>query len=138
MSFGLTDTGFSFGLPTVTASEKAIVGGFKPDVAVETGAESARVSAYDTLTVTVDHLDGAGEVLGQHHHRAGITVRALHRRERRCDHHGAPVRPERRLLDGEGRETTYGLVVTDGEVEGGTIEARPGRLRDVVRGARRR
>ena len=48
LSFGLTDNGFAFGLPTVTASEKAILGGFKPDVAVETGAEIAPRSARTT------------------------------------------------------------------------------------------
>ena len=75
LSFGLTAGGFSFGLPTVTASEKAILGGFKPDVAVQTGAKSTQVSAYDSLTVTIDNLDGAGKVLGEDHAGAGLALR---------------------------------------------------------------
>ncbi len=57
LSFGLTDAGFAFGLPTMTTSEKAILGGYKPEMDMAFGAKKARVSAYDTLTVTLDHLD---------------------------------------------------------------------------------
>ncbi len=59
LSFGLTDAGFAFGLPTMTTSEKSILGGYKPEMDMAFGAKKARVSAYDTLTVTLDHLDAA-------------------------------------------------------------------------------
>ena len=48
LSFGLTDAGFAFGLPTVTASEKAILGGYKPDVAVDDRRRSRPGSARTT------------------------------------------------------------------------------------------
>ena len=64
LSFGLTATGFAFGLPTISATEKNIAGGYKPDVTIDTGAASAQVSAYDTATVTVAGLDSSGTVLG--------------------------------------------------------------------------
>jgi endo-1,3(4)-beta-glucanase len=65
LSFGMSDNGFAFGLPTVAASEKAIIGGYKPEIAVDNGAETSTLSAYDSLTVTVDSLDGAGETVGR-------------------------------------------------------------------------
>src|SRR5690242_6134995 len=64
LTFGLTDAGFALGLPTISATEKNIAGGYKPDLQVDAGAKSAAVSGYDTLTVTVDLLDGSGTVLG--------------------------------------------------------------------------
>jgi hypothetical protein len=122
LSFGLTDNGFSFGLPTVTASEKAILGGFKPDVAVETGAESATISAYDTLTVTIDNLDGAGKVLGK------TTIAQGSPYVRYTAETGGDVQTKLPFVksgdfwSAKAGETTYGLVVTDGSVEGGTVK----------------
>ncbi len=64
LSFALTDDGFAFGQPSVSATEKNIAGGFKPDVAVTNGAAKAQVSAYDTATVTLESLDASGKPLG--------------------------------------------------------------------------
>ncbi|PVU82682.1 1,3-beta-glucanase [Cellulomonas sp. WB94] len=65
LSFSLTADGFSLGLPKPVVSEKAIVGPHLPAVAVGAGATSARVSAYDAVTVTIELLDAGGGVIGR-------------------------------------------------------------------------
>ena len=120
LSFGLSDAGFAFGLPTVSASEKAILGGYKPEMEMSFGAKSAQVSAYDTLTVTIDHLDGSGKVLGKTTIAQGSPyVRFVAESDLEIT---APL-----PFTGEGDfftvlagETTYGLV-TDGKVSDKTI-----------------
>ena len=133
LSFGLTDKGFSFGLPTVTASEKAILGGFKPDVAVETGAASAEISAYDTLTVTIDSLDGAGKVLGK------TTIAQGSPYVRYTAETGGDVQTKLPLVKSgdfwtaKAGETAYGLVVTDGSVQVGPTAVRSSSTRAAPR-----
>lgn len=65
LSFALTGSGFTLGLPAVVASEAAVVAPHVPALTVDVGAASARVSAADPVSVTVELLDGAGEVLGR-------------------------------------------------------------------------
>ena len=65
LSFALTADGFSLGLPKPVVSEKAIVGPHLPAVTVGVGARSARVSAYDAVTVTIELLDAGGGVIGR-------------------------------------------------------------------------
>jgi endoglucanase Acf2 len=62
LSFGLTDTGFAFGLPAVTASEKTIMGAFAPAIDVDLGADEQRVSAYDAASITVAQIRGNTEL----------------------------------------------------------------------------
>jgi len=64
LSFGLTEQGFTLGLPTPVVSEKAIVAPHVPAVTVDAGAASAQISAADPVSVTVDLLDASGAVLG--------------------------------------------------------------------------
>ncbi|NMM30764.1 MAG: 1,3-beta-glucanase [Cellulomonas sp.] len=65
LSFALTADGFSLGLPKPVVSEKAVVGPHLPAVTVGAGARSARVSAYDAATVTIELLDAGGRVIGR-------------------------------------------------------------------------
>ncbi|WP_375426759.1 glycosyl hydrolase [uncultured Friedmanniella sp.] len=65
LSFGLSASGYQLGLPRVTATAKTVTGGFQPDLAVDAGAASSRVSAYDTATVTLDQLDGGGTTISR-------------------------------------------------------------------------
>jgi endo-1,3(4)-beta-glucanase len=65
LSFALTADGFSFGLPKPVASAKAVVGPYLAAVTVGAGARSARVSAYDAVTVTIELLDASGGVIGR-------------------------------------------------------------------------
>ncbi|WP_203752620.1 glycosyl hydrolase [Cellulomonas chitinilytica] len=64
LSFGLTDSGFTLGLPTPTVSEKTIIAPHVATVTVDAGAASAQVSAADPVSVTIDLLDASGAVLG--------------------------------------------------------------------------
>jgi endoglucanase Acf2 len=65
LSFGLTESGFTIGLPTPTVTDKTIAAPHVPAVTVDLGAASARISAADPVSVTVELLDGSGAVLGR-------------------------------------------------------------------------
>jgi endoglucanase Acf2 len=64
LSFGLTGSGFVFGVPVVHTGADTITGGLQPDIAVGAGAASSIVSAYDEASVTIDELDGSGKTIG--------------------------------------------------------------------------
>ena len=64
LSFGLTGSGFAFGVPAVHTGADTITGGLQPDIAVDAGAASSIVSAYDETSVTIDERDGSGKTLG--------------------------------------------------------------------------
>jgi endoglucanase Acf2 len=64
LSFGLTGSGFVFGVPVVHSGADTISGGLQPDITVDAGAASSIVSAYDEASVTIDELDGSGKTLG--------------------------------------------------------------------------
>lgn len=126
LSFGLTDNGFALGLPTVTATEKNIAGGFKPDVAVDTGAASSVVSGYDTLTVTLDQQDGAGELLGRTVLAQGSPF--VHYTAEQAGTVRTPLTftAVGDLWTAEAGGVTYGLAVEDGTVDGGAVELEDG------------
>lgn len=60
LSFGLTGSGFAFGLPHVSATANTIFGGYTADVSVDAGAGAALISAYDAVSVTIALLDRPG------------------------------------------------------------------------------
>jgi endo-1,3(4)-beta-glucanase len=126
LSFGLTDSGFAFGQPVVTTSEKTISGGFRPDIAVDVGAADARVSAYDTLTVTLDSLDGAGEVLGQTRIAQGSPFVSYTAAQPGKIGSALQFSKTGDLWTTTAGDVTYGLVVKDGSVSAGTIELNEG------------
>ncbi|WP_315095473.1 glycosyl hydrolase [uncultured Cellulomonas sp.] len=64
LSFGLTDTGFTLGLPAPSVDAKVIIAPHVPAVTVDAGAASAQISAADPVSVTIDLLDASGAVLG--------------------------------------------------------------------------
>jgi endoglucanase Acf2 len=64
LSVAETDTGFGLGLPTVTTTEKTIMGGSNPQIQVPLGAAKMQVTAYDTLSVTSTYSDASGNALG--------------------------------------------------------------------------
>jgi endo-1,3(4)-beta-glucanase len=64
LSFGLTDTGFTFGLPEVTSTADTITGGNTPSVTIDAGASTSEVTAYDDASVTIAHKTGSGSTLG--------------------------------------------------------------------------
>lgn len=64
LSFQQTRTGFSAGLPGVTATANTIAAAAGAPVTADLGATSARVSAYDEVSVTLEYRRGA-TVLGR-------------------------------------------------------------------------
>jgi len=64
LSFGLTDSGFTLGLPTPTTSAQTIMAPHVPAVTVDAGAASAQISAADPVSVTIELLEASGAVLG--------------------------------------------------------------------------
>ncbi len=65
LSFTEQKTGFGFGVPKVTTSDKVIMGGAVSDVAVTVpGLTSTVVSGYDDLTVTLEQRGDGGKALG--------------------------------------------------------------------------
>ncbi len=64
LSFGLTASGFAFGLPDVTATPKTIAGGYTPQVQLDAGAAGATVTAYDDVSVTLEYHTASGGRIG--------------------------------------------------------------------------
>ena len=64
LSFGLTDTGFTFGLPDVTTTPDTITGGNTPSIAIDVGARTSEITAYDDASVTIAHKTDSGSSLG--------------------------------------------------------------------------
>ncbi|MCC2319700.1 glycosyl hydrolase [Cellulomonas xiejunii] len=122
LSFALTPSGFTIGLPDPVTSAKAVVGPHVPAVSVDVGAASAQVVAADPVAVTTRLLDAAGATLGD------VTVAA-----------GSPfvsftAATEVEVAAGEGfgaledgvataevAGTTWGLATSDGALDGGTL-----------------
>ncbi len=63
LSFGLTSTGFAFGLPTVSTSAQTITGGYRPAVTVDLGADSWKLTGYDEMSITLT-ASRAGAAIG--------------------------------------------------------------------------
>lgn len=122
LSFGLTDAGFAFGLPTVTTSAKTITGGYQPEVDVTTGAASAQVSAYDSLTVTVDGLDSSGKVLGKTTIAEGSPFVRYEAATSGEISTKLAFSQSGNFWTAKAGATTYGLVLDDGSVDGGTVK----------------
>lgn len=126
LSFGLTDTGFAFGLPTVSATEKNIAGGFKPDVTVDTGAASAQVSGYDAATVTVEALDDSGKVLGHTTIAQGSPFVSYTAANEATLSTALPFTESGSFWTVQAGEVEYGLSVSDGSVSGNTVTLEKG------------
>jgi endo-1,3(4)-beta-glucanase len=122
LSFALTDSGFAFGQPVVTTTEKNISGGFRPDVAVDVGAANALVSGYDTLTVTIDSLDGAGKALGHTRIAEGSPFVSYTATQAGQITSTLQFTLTDDIWTAKAGEVTYGLVVSGGQVSGGTVK----------------
>ncbi|QNE47003.1 1,3-beta-glucanase [Glaciihabitans sp. INWT7] len=64
LSFGLTDSGFTFGLPEVTTTANTITGGNAPSVTIDAGASTSVITGYDDASVTIAHKTGSGSTVG--------------------------------------------------------------------------
>jgi hypothetical protein len=121
LSFNLTSGGFAFGQPTVTATEKTIAGAFKPDVAVQTGAASEQISAYDDLTVTVASLDASGATLGHTVIAEGSPMVSYTAAKAGKLSTALTFAKSGDFYTAQAGGVTYGLVVENGSVSGGTV-----------------
>jgi endo-1,3(4)-beta-glucanase len=64
LSFALTESGFTLGLPTVTTTPNTITAGNAPNITVDAGGHSQQITAYDDVSVTVEQQDAAGAAIG--------------------------------------------------------------------------
>ena len=116
LSFGLTGTGFEFGVPTVTTAPGAITGGFTPHVGVDARTDSQLLTAYDGVSVTVTGLTD-GQPTGRVTITRGSPVVGYHAE---VDHDLAlrafaePLGDGTWLSDFGGQR--YALAAPDGEV----------------------
>jgi len=122
LSFALTGSGFALGEPRVTTTAKTIAGGHVPDVGVDVGAASAVVTAYDTLSVTVESRDARGEALGRTVVAEGSPFVSYHTER------AQQVRTTLPWVAHDGYATavvgpvTYAMVLTDGRLDGSTVD----------------
>jgi hypothetical protein len=137
LSFGLTDSGFAFGQPVVTTTEKNISGSFRPDVTVDVGAANTQVSGYDTLTVTVDSLDGAGKMLGRTRIAEGSPFVSYTAAQSGQITSALQFVKAGDAWTAKAAEVTYGLVVNGGQVSGGTVKLDKGGDCHLVRRSRK-
>jgi endo-1,3(4)-beta-glucanase len=106
----------------VTATEKNIAGGFKPDVTVTTGAASAQVTDYDTATVTVAGLDADGKTLGHTTIAQGSPFVSYTAESDGELTTGLQLTQTGDFWTAKAGNVTYGLTVSDGSVDGSTIK----------------
>ena len=64
LSFALTDTGFTFGLPEVTTTPNTITGGNTPSITVDAGGQTSEITAYDDASVTIAQKTDSGSTVG--------------------------------------------------------------------------
>jgi endo-1,3(4)-beta-glucanase len=64
LSFGLTGTGFGFGVPVITSGADTITGEYTPAVTVDDQSTSAEISAYDAASVTIAQKASDGTTIG--------------------------------------------------------------------------
>jgi len=127
LSFELTATGFSFGVPVVHSGANTITGGMQPDLTVDVGATSSKVVAYDTVSVTIDELDASGASIGSVVIAEGSPLVSF------TAEHDVTLALPRPLERSDGgwsakvQDSHYGLV-TKGEVQkdGGAIALKKG------------
>jgi endoglucanase Acf2 len=127
LSFALTDTGFSFGVPVVHSGADTITGGMQPDLTVDAGAASSRIVAYDEASVTIDELDASGKPIGSVVIAEGsplVSFTAKHDVTLRLPR---PLTRSGDTWSAKVRDSHYGLV-TKGDVQkdGGAVALKKG------------
>lgn len=119
LSFTLTKGGFSTGLPGVSATPSTIMAAAGAPLSADLGASSARVSAYDEVSVTLEYRRG-GTVLGHLTIAEGsptISYRAARATTVRL---GAPVSGSASRGTVRTGTTSWGVVTTGGRLSGAT------------------
>jgi endoglucanase Acf2 len=120
LSFGLTGSGFAFGVPAVHSTANTILGEYAPSVSVDSGATSSEITAYDSASVTIELKDGDGRGIGSVLIAEGspvVTYTALRGGTLSL---GVPFVGSGRVRTAAVAGTSYGLV-TAGQVAGSRV-----------------
>jgi hypothetical protein len=127
LSFELTGTGFSFGVPVVHSGANTITGGMQPDLTVDAGAASSKVVAYDTASVTIDELDASGKAIGSVVIAEGSPLVSFTAKQDATLKLPRPLKHSGGGWSAEVQDSHYGLV-TKGEVQkdGGAVSLKKG------------
>ena len=125
LSFTESGTGFSFGVPRVTASAKTISGEAVHDIAVTVpGVHSTIVSGYDSLTVTLELRAADGTPIGHLTLAEGSPTVTFTAATATTLGLAAPVSGPQLTTTVAGR--TYGALVANGKAAGSRITLRSG------------
>lgn len=127
LSFGLTDTGFTFGLPEVTTTANTITGGNAPSVTIDAGASTSKIVAYDDASVTIAHRSGSGSTLGSTVVAEGsplVSFTAAKKLTLKLGQHFNPA--GKGVYSAKVGKTTYGLRTTGSVTKDGTGLSLPG------------
>ncbi|CAN5254531.1 hypothetical protein BH11ACT2_BH11ACT2_13670 [soil metagenome] len=124
LSFGLTGSGFTFGVPVVTTAPGAIAAPNRPDVTIDTGADRHTVTAYDDVSVTTTE-SVAGRDIGRVTIARGSPVVSLVADASRDIHLSASFARHGSVLVTSVGGRQYGLVTT-GTLHGGVLHLNTG------------
>jgi len=130
LSFGLTGSGFAFGVPTVTTSADTITGAYSPEVSVDNGSGSSTITAYDAVSVTITQKASDGTPIGSIVIASGspvVTYTALRAGNVTI---GPAFTGSGRVRSATVGGTGYGLI-TDGKVSGGTMRLAAGQTAEL-------
>jgi endoglucanase Acf2 len=117
LSFGLTGSGFAFGVPTVTTSADTIAGAYRPAVSVDNGSGSSTVTAYDAVSVTITQKDSTGAPIGSIVIASGSPVVSYTALQAGTVTLGTAFSGSGRVRSATVGDTGYGLI-TEGTVSG--------------------
>ncbi|GAA4623279.1 glycosyl hydrolase [Cellulomonas oligotrophica] len=118
LSFGLTASGFTVGLPDPVTNDAVIAGPHVPALTVDAGASAAQVVSADPVAVGVGLLDAAGAALGTVHLAGGspfVSFTADADVELAA---GAAFTGDGPAPTAEVAGTTWALVAPDGALDG--------------------
>ena len=125
LTFGVDGKGFSFGLPTVTTTEKNIMGGYAPIIQIGTGANTTwQVTGYDELSVTLTGTSG-GKPVGTVLIAEGSPFVTFTAAEDTALTTNLPFAAAGDAYSVQGGASSYGLV-TKAKVSGGTVTVAKG------------
>ncbi len=110
LSFGLTDTGFTFGLPEVTTGPDTIAGGNAPSITIDAGARTSMITAYDDASVTIASRNASGSVIGSTVIAEGSPLVSFTAAKKVTLRLGQPFSPAGKgIFSAKVGKTTYGL-----------------------------
>ena len=125
LSFGLTGSGFAFGVPAVTTSADSIAGSYLPAVSVDNGSTSSTITAYDAVSVTIDQKSSDGSAVGSVVIASGSPVVSYTALRAGTLNLGIAFTGSGRVRSATVGGTGYGLITT-GAVSGTTVRLAEG------------